>query len=135
MWLVLPPMAASVVDVTMTLVGQGSRYWSGDFGTVDEFNPLARLLLAWHPGAFVAAAGAWWVALLVALFRLNPRLSLAIAFIVTFLHGIAAAGWMVRLYEIPGAVVAVLFLIALERLLSRSWTNAGQLSAISAPVA
>jgi hypothetical protein len=108
----------------MTLVGQSRGYWSGNYREVTEFNPLARLLLERHPVAFLLAGCASCVLVGTAIFWLNPRLALALAFIVTFGHIVAAAAWMVRSGPV-GIVVAVAALIAGERLITLSWRRAG----------
>jgi hypothetical protein len=129
--IVLTPIFASGADVAMTLVGQPPNYWSGQFSDVDEFNPLARLLLSWHPGWFIAAALTWWLILILFLLRANAGLAVAIAHVVTFLHAMAAGAWMVRLFGMPGVVAAVALLVICERLL-RSGSQTPPSTAVTA---
>jgi hypothetical protein len=131
-WLVLPPTAACWADVTATLLGQGSGYWNCSFARVTEFNPLARILLALHPAAFVAAACVS-TALVAAFIRYaNRPLAQAASFVVTFCHAVAAACWLVRASP-AGAVAALLLLIAFERLLTWSWNRASKLAWATGP--
>jgi hypothetical protein len=38
--LCLPPFAFALLDAGMTLLGQPSSYWQGDFSTALEWNPV-----------------------------------------------------------------------------------------------
>ena len=124
-WLWLPPLAACWADVAATLLGQGRRYWSGDYCQVTEWNPLARELLRLHPLAFVIAAAASCVLVAAAVMVLNWQLAVAIAFIVTFAHTVAAAAWAAR-SGIWGMVAAVGLLVLCERAVAISWKFAGE---------
>ena len=124
LWLYLPSSAACWADVAMTLVGQPARYWADEYAAVDEFNPLARILLAHHPATFAAAAVLAWAAVGAALLVVSRPLAMVIAFVVTFCHAVAAAGWLLKIAGLPGAVGAVLLLVATERLVALSWLKA-----------
>ena len=89
-----------------------------------EFNPLARLLLQQHPMAFVLAAVASSALVVTVTFLVNRRLAEVIAFIVTFCHAAAAAAWASRGGWV-GVAVAVMLLLAAERLVALSWRRAG----------
>ncbi len=78
-WLCLSALVPFAADVGITLAGQPKSYWTGDYTTAHEGNPLARWPLAYHPAAFVVAAvfaaaayitvlvwGASWLALVLA---------------------------------------------------------------------
>jgi len=120
LWLCLSPVAACWADVTATLLGQGRRYWSGDYAHVTEWNPLARELLRLHPLAFVTAASVSCVLIAAAVMLLNHRLAVFIAFAVTFAHTVAAAAWAAR-SGTGGVVAAVGMLILCERAVAFSW--------------
>jgi hypothetical protein len=124
LWLCVPPTLACAADVAMTLAGQSRGYWSGNYREVAEFNPLARLLLERHPIAFVIAGCASCVLVGAAMFWLNLRLAMALGFIVTFGHLVAAAAWMARSGPV-GIVAAIAALIAGERLITLSWRQTG----------
>jgi hypothetical protein len=89
-----------------------------------EFNPLARMLLHLHPIAFVLAAVASSALVAIAVFWVNRRLAVGIAFIVTFCHTVAAAAWAAREGWI-GIVIALALLVTAERLIALSWRRAG----------
>jgi hypothetical protein len=99
----------------MTLLGQRAHYWAGDYSSVIEFNPLARLLLQQHPAAFVAAAAASTLLVIAVVLRLPASLALVVSFVVTFGHVVAAASWCARLGA-AGVVGVVVMLVAAERL-------------------
>ena len=45
-----------VGDIVMTLLGQPMSYWSGDFSSKNEVNPIGAEFLQWHPLAFLGGA-------------------------------------------------------------------------------
>jgi hypothetical protein len=126
LWLCLPPFVACWADVAATFVGQGRRYWAGDYGRVTEWNPLARELLKLHPLAFVIAAAGSCALVAAAVLLLNRRLALAAAFVVTFCHAAAAAAWAARAGP-AGVVVAAAMLVGAERLTELSWRKGRRL--------
>ena len=101
----------------MTLAGQSARYWSGGFAEVREFNPVARALLQSHPLTFVGAAAMSSLLVAAVLLKWRSRLSVPLAFAVTFCHAVAAAAWMLR-FGAVGLIAAGVVLLATERL----WT-------------
>ena len=123
-WLCIPPTLACGCDVLMTLLGQGGSYWAGDYASVDEFNPLARLLLQQHPAAFLAAAVLSSVLVSTVLLRLPGPLAVVACFLVTFGHTVAAASWLAR-FGLAGVAGAVLLLLAAERVFSMASHRAG----------
>jgi hypothetical protein len=118
----VPPVLACAADVAMTLRGQPAAYWGGGFGVTDEFNPAARLLLQFHPAAFVAAAVVSSLILVALAVVLSRTLAVALTFLVTFAHAVAAAAWLVRGGFTPAGVAgAVVMLLVTERLVDCSW--------------
>jgi hypothetical protein len=53
LWLCLPVILTSLMDVTVTLSGQPAAYWISSYRVVNEANPLSYWFLTIHPGAFV----------------------------------------------------------------------------------
>jgi alpha-beta hydrolase superfamily lysophospholipase len=115
LWLCLPPLLLYACDVLLTLAGQPAGYWQGDFASAQEFNPLANALLRLHPLLFVSAALAWAVAFTAIILTWRSRLAVVMAFLITFLHAVGAATWLMR-GGVPGYVAAVGLLFAAERL-------------------
>ena len=60
LWLCVPPLIFYLADVSLTLAGQPSAYWRGNYDAVREINPLAHFLLAqalFAVGKYREAAG------------------------------------------------------------------------------
>ena len=92
-----------------------------------EFNPIARILLEVHPLAFVSAAVLSCALVSLAVFLVNRRLALVIAFAVTFGHAVAAAAWAARAGA-GGVAFALMLLVATERAVELSWRRSGIVS-------
>jgi hypothetical protein len=93
-WLCVPALACYALDVTLTLAGQPAAYWRGDYGAVQEANPLARWLLECSPSAFAGAALGWAVAFTLLLSCWRSRLAVLAALALTLFHAIGAATWL-----------------------------------------
>ena len=57
--LCVPPLLLLILDVSLTLLGQSSAYWAGDYSAVREGSPTFHHLLAIHPAAFAAGLLTW----------------------------------------------------------------------------
>ncbi len=123
MWLGLPPLLLCALDGALTLAGQPAAYWQGDRAAARELNPLFDLLLRYDPGVAVAGLVVWLVMIALAVLLLPGRSAFLAAFACAFGHACGAASWMVTL-GVPGWVLAVLLLIAAERLVALSWRAA-----------
>jgi hypothetical protein len=117
-------MLALVSDAGLTLAGQGSAYWQGDYRTALEMNPIAYPLLAHHPATFAVYVMAWGIALCFAILWCPPRLAPVISFAACFGHAFAAAAWLWRA-GICGALVSLVWLLAASRVLALSWKQSG----------
>ena len=119
-WLCLPALVLYGCDVSITLASQRPAFWAGAFDTVEEGNPLARVLLLLGPWTFVAAALVW--AALFSTVMLVGRRSWAVllSFGLTFSHALGTACWLPR-HGLIGIAAAILLIVAAERLLTWSW--------------
>ena len=124
LWLCLAPAVSSTLDVVLTLAWQAHTYWQGNYQAAQEVNPVARYLLALHPGAFAVGALVWVLCGVALVLRLPKGIAVALAFVLTLLHATGAATWLVR-GGIPGWLCAVAVLLGAERLLAWSWARAG----------
>jgi hypothetical protein len=122
-WLALPPLLLCCLDGALTLAGQPGPYWQGDFTAARELNPFFDLLLRWHPWAFLGGLAVWLAAIAGAIVWLPRRFAVVVAFGFTLGHACGAASWVVPL-GVAGWVLAVLLLVAAERLLWLSWRRA-----------
>jgi hypothetical protein len=118
LWITLFALAS--VDAGLTLRGQPARYWQGDYASVQELNPLGRVLLQCHPLAFGLSAVVESAAVGLLLLIRPTRLVVRSAVLLAFLHAFGAAGWFVRA-SWPGCLVACALLVAAERFLTLSW--------------
>jgi hypothetical protein len=113
-WLCLPPLVLVLLDGALTLHGQPARYWTGEFVRRQELNPLADLLLAWHPGAFLLG-WAGWCLLIATMICFSPvRLAFWGALVCSLGHGCGAASWVVAAGG-GGWIVAIGLLLATDR--------------------
>jgi hypothetical protein len=120
-WLCVGPVFFCLLDAFMTLNGQPAAYWNGDYGQVNELNPIARVMLTLHPLAFVILV---CVALMVActlIILLRESLARPLAFVPHFGHTIGAASWMAIEWGGTGWVVGVLLLCFSRLLLEWTW--------------
>ncbi|MFN7334154.1 MAG: hypothetical protein ACK5TC_03750, partial [bacterium] len=58
---VIVPVSLCLLDIVLTLCGQSSAYWDGEFRDVTEASPAFATYLAIHPVVFVVA-GLMWIA-------------------------------------------------------------------------
>ena len=49
LWLCLPAVITHLFDSVVTLLGQSSEYWGGQYNQVTEFNPVSHFALVTHP--------------------------------------------------------------------------------------
>ena len=68
--LCIPPIVLCILDQSITLLGQHSQYWKGDYQTAMEGCPPFHWLLQQHPLAFEAGIAVW-----LALFRRSTIVS------------------------------------------------------------
>ncbi|MFO0970643.1 MAG: hypothetical protein U0793_34320 [Gemmataceae bacterium] len=120
LWLCLPPIALGGLDIALTLLGQPSEYWAGDYRLAEELNPLARPLLTWHPFAFLGLGVLWLVSVALGILVL-PRFSARLAcFGFASSHAIGAATWLWRL-GLSGVILSLALFVIAERLVDLAW--------------
>jgi hypothetical protein len=123
-WLGGPPLFALACDAAMTLAGQSSAYWRGDYRTALELNPIAYPLLAHHPATFAAYIFAWGVVLFLGILWLPTRLAPVLSFAACFGHALAAAAWLWRAGPF-GALAGVCVLVVASRWFAIAWERSG----------
>ncbi len=104
----------ALVDLALTLLGQTSGYWAGDYGAVLETNPAARLLLEIHPVALVVAFVPYLATMVVLILRLRSDAARALALVFTLGHAFGASTWLLRL---PGGIVCCVAIWLVARVL------------------
>lgn len=94
LWLLVPPTAVCLLDFGLTLAGQSSVYWGGDYTAVNEVSPSFAYYLTVHPLAAVAA-GLLWITFFSAIILLLPEtLALIVAIAILFGHTFGALSWL-----------------------------------------
>lgn len=92
--LCLPAILACALDDSLTLVGQSSAYWEGNYATANEASPTFNQLLRIHPAAF-AGGGIVWAAMFTGVLLLVPdALAIVLCIAITFGHTAGAATWL-----------------------------------------
>ena len=75
-FLIIPALAPFAADVLITLAGQSSNYWAGDYSAAREGAPVGAMLLKAHPLAFLGAAVLYAVGVALLIRYLPAPLSL-----------------------------------------------------------
>ncbi len=95
-WLCIGPAVLCVIDMTITLACQPSRYWQEGYRFVHDANPLARWLLRTHPLAFVGGNLLWILAFSAAILRLRFTTARIVALAILLAHAFGASTWLIR---------------------------------------
>jgi hypothetical protein len=92
--LCIPPIVLCILDQSITLLGQHSQYWKGNYQTAMEGCPPFHWLLQQHPLAFEAGI-AVWIALFSTVILLSPRwLAMAISIAIVVGHTWGTSTWL-----------------------------------------
>ena len=95
--LCLVPVLLAALDASLTLYGQPSDYWAGDYSQALEGTPGFRILLTHGPAAFIAGEAVWVLAFVGLILMLPSTLALAVCLQFTLGHTIGAFSWLDRL--------------------------------------
>src|SRR5690242_15677621 len=82
--LCLPATLFCVLDGALTLEGQPTEYWSGDFSRVNEASPTFNHLLQIHPVAYTAGLVVWIFVFAGVIILVPNTLALILSIAVTF---------------------------------------------------
>jgi hypothetical protein len=93
-WLPLLPTSVCLADVALTLYGQPTTYWQGNYLDVIEGNPIPRFFLQFHPLAFGALVLAWIACFTLLILLVPRRWSVYACCFVAFSHAVGAASWL-----------------------------------------
>lgn len=130
-WLCVAPVALCMLDQGITLVGQSSAYWAGDYSVASEGNPWFQWLLQQHPLAFEAGIFTW-VAIFCGLIMVLPRrVAMTISVAIVLGHAWGASTWIY--WKIPHGYWLVLILYLLSAIaIVATWEKFGIASENSA---
>jgi hypothetical protein len=122
-WWIVPAWLWFAADLGLTLMGQSTEYWDGNYAQATEANPLAFHILTASPWLFVGLALAWAIFLgLLTIFWRRPLVTW-IAIAMAVLHAIAGCSWFVRLGE-WGWVLAIVYLVMASEISWWCWRRA-----------
>ncbi|MCH8969161.1 MAG: hypothetical protein IIA66_08595, partial [Planctomycetes bacterium] len=129
-WLCVAPFALCMLDQGITLVGQSSAYWAGDYSVAIEGNPWFQWLLQQHPLAFEAGIFAW-VAVFCGLILVLPRrVAMTISVAIVLGHAWGASTWI--FWKIPHGywLVLALYLLSAIAIVAQSVAPADDSSSV-----
>jgi hypothetical protein len=109
-WLLLPPIALCALDFGLTLYGQPSAYWEGDYSAVQEGSPSFAHYLATHPLMAVGAGALWIVIFSTVILLLPEKLALTATIAIVIGHMAGAASWLMyrfHQYQLCNALMLV----------------------------
>jgi hypothetical protein len=87
-------VALSILDYALTLWGQPSEYWAGDYASCAEGNPVLRWCLEQHPAAALAEAVVWVTLVVTAVLVLPLRAAKVVSLGVALGHVVGANTWL-----------------------------------------
>lgn len=111
-WLCVPPFALCMLDQGITLLGQRSEYWAGDYSVANEGNPWFLWLLRQHPLAFEAGIAAWVSVFCVVILTLPRRAAMTISIAIVLGHTWGTATWMLHVLPYGYWIALSLFLVS-----------------------
>lgn len=120
-WQLTPAWVFFSLDVILTLAGQPTEYWAGDFSKVIETNPVALPILTYHPGLFVGLALVWDIFLGVVRWRFHGTWVTWLLTLIAFAHALGSCSWIIRA---TGWVGGVVYLIVASRFARWCWKRA-----------
>jgi hypothetical protein len=115
------PIALVVTDAVVTLVGQSPDYWHG-YATVREHNPIAYLLLRFHPLLFAIGVTLWAALFTTAIYFLPIRLARVVALAVMLGHALGTSSWLIQWRF--GLLSVLALLIVVRALSDLIWNGA-----------
>ena len=88
------PLLLFLVDISLTLWGQPADYWTGNYAAAREGSPEVRRVMQIHP-ALLFAMIAVWMAVIVLLVQLLPRLPAELFSVSTVIaHTACSSHWL-----------------------------------------
>lgn len=146
--LCLPPVLVWSIDCGLTLAGQSEAYWAGGRArqtdgvtslheypaTINEVNPTSRMLLAWHPLAYIAGTVLGMLLLCALLLLLPSALALLTCLAATLGHTWGAMTWISRYpYGFQIGNGFFLFVAVILTVGMRTWYARGQPESLLMP--
>lgn len=92
--LMILPLVLFSLDGTLTLLGQPTKYWSGDYSYVNERNPIGYFLLSLHPLFFLIASLLYIYVITYYLRKLSDVYAIALFIFLTTIHTFGIYTWI-----------------------------------------
>ena len=118
-WMCLSPLLAGLTDYALTIMGQGPKYWSGNYSAVREAAPHARWLLLHHPAMLIGAAALYILAYCAFIVLLPVRISKTLVIALVIGHCWGVATWFQ--YYFNGYWSCILYFILCAALIAYSF--------------
>ena len=94
--LCIPSMLFAAMDYSLTLFGQSTEYWSGQFSHVNKALPFMSFLLRIHPVAYVAGCFMILFCLATFILLLSDTLALIVCMAASLSNTIGVSTWLLR---------------------------------------
>lgn len=119
-WLWVPVAILYSGDIGLTLCGQPSAYWAGDYQTALEANPLADRLLKINPWLFSSGAALWLLLMTLVIRFWQSRWAVWSAIIMAMGHAVGGSTWLVK-FNTWGLLFAIAYLVFAAQATSWCW--------------
>ena len=110
--LCLPPILLGSLDATLTLCGQSSVYWAGNYQYVNEMGGFLNQLLRIHPMVFIAFICIEFALLSSFILLVTDSIALWISIASTFSSSVGACSWILYRFSYGYAICHLVFLSA-----------------------
>ena len=112
LYLAIPTLFFLLCDFAITLAGQPSEYWAGDYSHTNEGAPFWRMMLEGGPFMF-CVAGIFWMILILTVCLLTPRLlTIWVTSCLTFGHYLGLSSWLLFKFKVYYQALMLLPLLA-----------------------
>ncbi|MGB1310927.1 MAG: hypothetical protein ACPG47_06925 [Leucothrix sp.] len=125
-WLCLPFILVFLCDGSITLYGQSTAYWAGDYTLANESFPAFNWALQQHPMVFVAQSLCWVTVFCLLILTLPDFVSEVMSFALVQGHTWGVMTWLVYSLQLNYYLCLLYFLgIAVVLVYSfRRWVDA-----------
>jgi len=120
LWLLGPVTGLFTADVALTLSGQPSSYWAGDYSTAVEANPFAYPLLTFSPWLFASLAFFWMTILSGVILFWQHSISGWLAGGLAVAHAVGGSSWLLQ-WGWWGIMAASLYLVLAAQVTGWCW--------------
>ena len=96
LWMCCGPSILCGIDAAVTLICQPRLYWRSGYQFVQESNPLAKLLLEFHPAALPIASLAWIALFSAAILYFPAATARVLALVILVGHSLGVSTWLIR---------------------------------------